>query len=153
MQGAADGLQALHGYLQEKGLEKTIESELKDLQPFLARSLIARADIGILVFVSIYRGPEGQKRFDAVLVLGEGATPAAAFRRSKALGGIRSLPPQGMLPDEVSSFMIWYRAERGLIVGESIPFPFWKTIARGEDLDSTGKKPSAQPQLRRWTPW
>lgn len=133
--GFADFFQMLTSWIADRGIDNVLAKRLKDLEPVVDRRLTSD-DLGALLYVKIYRGPEGEKLLNGVDFLATGVNPNAAWKTSQKTGGISASAPGNMLFDRENSYMIWYR-KRSVKVGPAhlsgatIPWPDYALVMNG----------------------
>ena len=97
----------LMSWLQDKGIERSIQYKVNLLKPLVMRELRNAPKKGLLLYVEIYRGAEKQKLLHSVGYCGVGETPRQAYSSILEHGSISKTPPKHMLFDKQSSHLLW----------------------------------------------
>lgn len=125
------GITGLIDFVNDKLLQMLVERELSDMDVVASKTLAQNHTGGVLVFVSFYKGAESSQRyFNGVEYLADGLNPNAAYQTSRRTGGVSRTPPDGMLPDDERSFMIWYTLLGSSLQRNYIAWPFWQLVVK-----------------------
>src|SRR5688500_7212628 len=74
-ESVAEGLQGVMSWLEDKALEKQVETELSKLEKPIAKALFDQNKTGVLIDVRIFKHSSGARALGSVLFIGAGKDP------------------------------------------------------------------------------